>query len=55
MGAVKDLLIEMQEHVWYAFDHGMDITETVNYVKGQMGDVDVTYIEEMYQDLMDEF
>lgn len=55
MAKVKDLLIEMQEHVWYAFDHGMDITETVNYVKSKMGDVNVNYIEEMYQDLMEEF
>lgn len=55
MGRVKDELIEMQELVWYAFDHGMDLQETIAHVTMEMGLIDEVSIEEMYQDLWEEF
>ena len=55
MAKVKDLLIEMEELVWEAFNRGFDLKETIAYVKSQMIIVDEVAVEEMYQDLKDEF
>ena len=55
MEKVKDMLIDLQDNVWYAFDHGFDLKETIAYVKERMSFVDEADIEEMYLDLKDEF
>lgn len=54
MARVKDWMLELQEHVWFAFDHGYDLKETIKYVQERMR-ADSVVIEEVYQDLLDEF
>lgn len=55
MGRVKDELIDLQFYTFAAFDRGLDLEETIAYVKQRVQYADEVLIEELYQDLKDEF
>ena len=54
MARVKNRQIELEELVFRSFDHGNDLKETIKYVQERMR-ADKFEIEELYQDLLDEF